>query len=70
MTDATWVNGAKPAGGAWDGERRSPVRRALSAVAHGLYRPLASDPDRALYFVKHVKHGVWLSEISAWAALG
>jgi diguanylate cyclase (GGDEF)-like protein len=53
-----------------DGEQRSPVRRALSAIGHGLYRPLASDPDRALYFVKHVRHGVWLSEISAWAALG
>jgi diguanylate cyclase (GGDEF)-like protein len=64
------VNGAALAAHGRDGERRSLVRRALSAVAHGLYRPLASDVDRARYFVRHVRHGVWLSEVSACAALG
>jgi diguanylate cyclase (GGDEF)-like protein len=64
------VNVAVSAAHARDGEQRSRVRVVLSAVGHGLYRPLASDPDRALYFVKHVRHGVWLSEVSAAAALG
>jgi diguanylate cyclase (GGDEF)-like protein len=45
------------------------VRRLASALSHGLYRTLAEDDDRAAYWVRHVRHGVLLTELSAVAAL-
>ena len=68
MTDATCV---KPAGHQRraDDERSFVARRLLAAVIAGLYRPLASDADRVAYWIRHVRHGVWLSEVSAAAAL-
>ena len=35
----------------------------------GLYRPLAEDDDRVAYWIRHVRNGVLLSEISAFAVL-
>jgi diguanylate cyclase (GGDEF)-like protein len=42
----------------------------LSALRAGLYRPLAGDDDRVAYWVRHVRHGVLLSEVAAFSALG
>jgi diguanylate cyclase (GGDEF)-like protein len=46
------------------------LRRAVSAVRDGLYRPLAGDDDRVAYWVRHVRIGVLLSEIAGLAAVG
>lgn len=46
------------------------MRRLLGVVRDGLYRPLAHDDDRVAYWVRHVRYGVLLSEISAFAVLG
>jgi diguanylate cyclase (GGDEF)-like protein len=45
------------------------LRRLLGALSRGLYRTLAEDDDRAAYWVRHVRHGVLLSELSALAVL-
>ena len=45
-------------------------RRLGAAVRAGLYRRLAEDDDRAAYWVRHIRIGVLLSEIAAFAALG
>ena len=47
----------------------STLRRLASALSHGLYRTLAEDDDRAAYWVRHVRHGVVLSELSALAVV-
>jgi diguanylate cyclase (GGDEF)-like protein len=39
----------------------------VSALRAGLYRPLAGDDDRVAYWVRHVRHGVLLSQVSAFA---
>jgi diguanylate cyclase (GGDEF)-like protein len=44
------------------------ARRLSAALSRGLYRTLAEDDDRAAYWVRHVRHGVVLSELSALAA--
>jgi diguanylate cyclase (GGDEF)-like protein len=49
--------------------RHGVLRRLVAALVRGLYRPLAEDDDRAAYWVRHVRHGVLLSEISAWAVV-
>ena len=41
-----------------------------SLLRAALYRPLASDDDRAAYWVRHVRLGVVLTEISALAVIG
>lgn len=38
-------------------------------VRDGLYRPLATDDDRVAYWVRHVRYGVLLSELSALVVL-
>lgn len=68
MTDATSVQPAGRGRRAADAGNRGG--RLLAALVAGLYRPLATDADRVAYWVRHVRHGVWLSEISAAAALG
>jgi diguanylate cyclase (GGDEF)-like protein len=45
------------------------LRRLASALSRGLYRTLAEDDDRAAYWVRHVRHGVVLTELSGIAAL-
>lgn len=60
--------GDRRAGGAQPADR-GPVRRALTALVAGLYRPLARDEERVAYWVRHVRHGVLLSEVSAVAVL-
>jgi diguanylate cyclase (GGDEF)-like protein len=45
------------------------LRRLASALSRGLYRTLAEDDDRAAYWVRHVRHGVILTELSGLAAL-
>ena len=45
------------------------ARRLSAATSRGLYRTLAEDDDRAAYWVRHVRHGVVLSELSSLAAL-
>ena len=45
------------------------LRRLARALNHGLYRTLAEDDDRAAYWVRHVRHGVVLMELSGIAAL-
>jgi diguanylate cyclase (GGDEF)-like protein len=46
------------------------LRRLGAALRAGLYRQLAEDDDRVAYWVRHVRIGVLLSEIAAFAALG
>ena len=46
------------------------VRRLASAVGAGLYRPLAEDDVRVAYWIRHVRNGVLLSEVSAFAVIG
>ena len=46
------------------------VRRLGAAVAAGLYRPLAGDDARVAYWIRHVRSGVLLSELSAFAVIG
>ena len=36
----------------------------------GLYRPLAGDDARVAYWIRHVRNGVLLSELSAAAVIG
>jgi diguanylate cyclase (GGDEF)-like protein len=45
------------------------LRRLGAGLARGLYRPLAEDEDRAAYWVRHVRHGVALTETCAVAGL-
>ncbi|NEK84666.1 GGDEF domain-containing protein [Blastococcus saxobsidens] len=46
------------------------VRQALATVRAGLFRTLADDDDRASYWVRHVRIGVLITEISAFAVAG
>ena len=46
------------------------LRRLAGAVRSGLYRPLAEDADRVAYWIRHVRNGVLLSELSAFAVIG
>jgi diguanylate cyclase (GGDEF)-like protein len=46
------------------------LRRLGAAVRAGLYRPLAEDDDRVAYWIRHVRIGVLLSELSALAVIG
>ncbi len=64
------VPGDRRVGGAPAGARDArALRRLLGALRDGLYRPLAEDDDRVAYWVRHVRYGVLLSEISALAVL-
>jgi diguanylate cyclase (GGDEF)-like protein len=46
------------------------LRRLGAALRAGLYRPLAGDDARVAYWVRHVRIGVLLSELSAVAVIG
>jgi diguanylate cyclase (GGDEF)-like protein len=46
---------------------RGPFRRIGATLVAGLCRTLAEDDERAAYWVRHVRHGVVLSEIAATA---
>lgn len=46
------------------------ARRLGAWLRAGLYRQLAGDDDRAAYWVRHVRYGVVLTEIAAWAVVG
>jgi diguanylate cyclase (GGDEF)-like protein len=50
--------------------RRGPLRRLGAALRDGLYRRLAEDDDRVAYWVRHVRYGVLLSEVSAATVFG
>jgi diguanylate cyclase (GGDEF)-like protein len=50
--------------------RSNAVRRLVSTLWAGLSRPLAGDDDRVAYWVRHVRHGVILSELAAVFAVG
>jgi diguanylate cyclase (GGDEF)-like protein len=50
--------------------RAGLLRRLGAALRAGLYRPLAGDDDRVAYWVRHVRIGVLLSEVAAWAVVG
>ena len=50
--------------------RRGLLRRLAAALGAGLYRQLAEDDDRVAYWVRHVRYGVLLSEISAATVFG
>jgi diguanylate cyclase (GGDEF)-like protein len=64
------VPGDRRFGGAPAGARDAGTfRRLLGLLRDGLYRPLAEDDDRAAYWVRHIRYGVLLSEISALAVL-
>jgi diguanylate cyclase (GGDEF)-like protein len=52
-----------------EGAPAGALRRLSSALSRGLYRTLAEDDDRAAYWVRHVRHGVVLSELSSFAGL-
>jgi diguanylate cyclase (GGDEF)-like protein len=62
------VEGLVDAGSPVSGARCS-LRRAGTALCAGLYRTLAADDDRVRYWIRHVRHGVLLSEISSVAVL-
>ncbi|MCW2636194.1 MAG: diguanylate cyclase [Blastococcus sp.] len=49
--------------------RSGVVRRLGAVVRAGLYRPLAGDDARVAYWTRHVRNGVLLSEISAFAVI-
>jgi diguanylate cyclase (GGDEF)-like protein len=49
--------------------RPGVVRRLGAALAAGLYRPLAGDDARVAYWIRHVRNGVLLTEISAVAVV-
>jgi diguanylate cyclase (GGDEF)-like protein len=49
--------------------RPGVVRRLLSTVWEGLYRPLAGDDARVAYWVRHVRYGIVLTEVAALAAV-
>jgi diguanylate cyclase (GGDEF)-like protein len=49
--------------------RPGVVRRLVAALAAGLYRPLAGDDARVAYWIRHVRNGVLLTEISALAVV-
>jgi diguanylate cyclase (GGDEF)-like protein len=49
--------------------RPGSVRRVGAALAAGLYRPLAGDDARVAYWIRHVRNGVLLTEISAVAVV-
>jgi diguanylate cyclase (GGDEF)-like protein len=46
------------------------LRRLGAALRAGLYRPLAGDEARVAYWIRHVRIGVLLSELSAVAVIG
>ena len=46
------------------------LRRLGAAVRAGLYRPLAEDDARVAYWIRHIRIGVLLSELSALAVIG
>ena len=50
--------------------RAGTLRRLAAAVRAGLYRPLAGDDTRVAYWIRHVRIGVLLSELSAVAVIG
>jgi diguanylate cyclase (GGDEF)-like protein len=55
--------------------RRVPARagmlgRLAAGARAGLYRPLAGDDTRVAYWIRHVRIGVLLSELSAVAVIG
>src|SRR3954465_7649028 len=50
--------------------RAGILRRLGAALRGGLYRPLAGDDARVAYWIRHVRIGVLLSEISAAAVVG
>jgi diguanylate cyclase (GGDEF)-like protein len=50
--------------------RAGMLRRLAAAVRAGLYRPLAGDDTRVAYWIRHVRIGVLLSELSAVAVIG
>src|SRR4029450_13785857 len=45
------------------------ARRLGSALRAGLYRPLAGDDARVAYWVRHVRNGVLLTELTAAAVV-
>jgi diguanylate cyclase (GGDEF)-like protein len=49
---------------------RGALHRAAAAVRAGLFRTLATDDDRVAYWVRHVRHGVVLSELAGIAVFG
>lgn len=49
--------------------RSGVLPRAFIVARDGLYRPLAEDDGRAAYWVRHVRNGVLLTEVSATAVL-
>jgi diguanylate cyclase (GGDEF)-like protein len=53
-----------------DAARPGWLRRLLSALWAGLYRPLAEDDDRTAYWIRHVRIGVLLTELSAATVIG
>jgi diguanylate cyclase (GGDEF)-like protein len=50
--------------------RPGPLRRLVAGLTEGLYRPLAGDDARVAYWLRHVRNGVLLSELSALAVVG
>jgi diguanylate cyclase (GGDEF)-like protein len=50
--------------------RPGRLARPAAALRAGLYRPLAEDDTRAAYWVRHVRIGVLLSEVAAFAVVG
>ena len=52
------------------GERPGLLRRLSRALRDGLYRPLAGDDDRVAYWIRHVRNGVLLTEVSVACVLG
>jgi diguanylate cyclase (GGDEF)-like protein len=49
--------------------RPGAVRRLLSTLWAGLYRPLAGDDARVAYWIRHVRYGVLLTEVAACSAV-
>jgi diguanylate cyclase (GGDEF)-like protein len=65
----TFPGDRRDGGGPAGAREAGVIRRLLGLLRDGLYRPLAEDDDRVAYWVRHVRYGVLLSEISAVAVL-
>jgi diguanylate cyclase (GGDEF)-like protein len=61
--------GDRRGGGPAGARGAGALRRSLGVLRDGLFRPLAEDDDRIAYWIRHVRYGVLLSQLSAVAVL-
>src|SRR3954469_19566045 len=70
VTDYPAADSAAPSAMRRVPARAGMLRRLGAAARAGLYRPLAGDDARVAYWIRHVRIGVLLTELSAVAVIG